>query len=284
MKRKSLYVLWLVITFLVFLNIFIWVQVVAQDKGILTVSFLDVGQGDAIFIEAPNGNQMLIDGGKGRAVLKELGKKMAFYDRSIDIVLATHPDKDHIGGLIDVFKRLDVGYIITTSVAGKTKTYDFFEARADVEGAVRVVAKRGMRIFLDKDVFFEVLYPDRCVEGFLPNDASIVGKLIYGDVSFLLTGDISKKIEKYLVTIDGNTLESDVLKLGHHGSKNSSAEIFLGVVSPQYGVVSAGHNNRYGHPHKETIERVVESGITAISTINYGTIVFETDGVGIWRK
>jgi len=284
MKIDRRYTIWAVLAVLIFLNIFIWLQVVARDRGILTVAFLDIGQGDAIFIEAPNGNQMLIDGGPGKAVLKELGKEMRFYDRSIEVVLATHPDKDHIGGLSDVLKRFDVDYVIDPGAVGETATYESFVAYTDEEDAQKIVARRGMKVLLDTGVYFEILYPDRSVNGFASNDASIIGKLTYGDVSFILTGDSPQKIEKYLVALDGNALDVDVLKFGHHGSKTSTAEIFLSAVSPTYGIISAGKDNRYGHPHQEVMALAAEHGVKMLSTAEAGTIVFKTDGSNIWIK
>jgi len=284
MKIDRRYTIWAVLAVLIFLNIFIWLQVVARDRGILAVAFLDIGQGDAIFIETPNGNQMLIDGGPGKAVLKELGKEMPFWDRSIDIVLATHPDKDHIGGLPDVLGRFKVNYVIDPGLAGETAAYESFEIRANAEGAQRVTARRGMRVTLDRGVFFEILYPDRDVTGFDPNDASIIGRLVYGDVSFMLTGDAPQKIEKYLAMLDGEGLDVDVLKFGHHGSRTSTSEIFLSATSPAYGVVSAGKDNRYGHPHEEVMALAAEHGVKTLSTAEAGTIVFKTDGSNIWIK
>lgn len=264
-------------------NIFIWYAVLSEERGdVLTVAFLDVGQGDAIFIEAPNGNQMLIDGGGNASVLRALSGVLLFYDRSIDIVMATHPDKDHIGGLPEVFKRFDVDYFIEPGVSAETGAYRELTALVAREyGIENLVARRGMKIFLDEDVVFCILFPDRDMEGADANDASIVGKLVYGDASFLFTGDAPEKIENFIVSLDGTALDADVLKVGHHGSKTSSGELFLGFISPRYSVISSGKENRYGHPHTEVFERLKEFKSVILRTDELGTIIFKTDGRGV---
>lgn len=264
---------------LFFVNLFIWQAVFAGERnGILTVAFLDVGQGDAIFIEAPNGNQVLIDGGANKSVLRQLSSVMSFYDRSIDIVIATHPDKDHIGGLIDVLERYKVEKILDPGLENDTGVYRSLQNSIDEHGVSRTVARRGMIISLDEGVFLKILFPDRDVSNIDSNDASIIIQLVYGETEFLFTGDSPVKMERYVASIDGKALQSDVLKVGHHGSRTSSSEIFIGFVSPDYAIISAGKDNRYGHPHKEVIETLEQFEIKILSTYEEGTIVFESDG------
>jgi competence protein ComEC len=252
----------------------------------LTVAFLDVGQGDAIYIEAPNGAQMLIDGGNGTAVLRQLGKQMSFFDHSIDVVIGTHPDEDHIGGLPDVLGRYYVDLYIDPGLNDHSATYETILYEVGKRRIPHVTAQRGMHIVLDKDdgVYFDVLFPDRLLEGVDANTASVVGRLVYGTTSFILTGDSPQAIEKYLVGLDGEKLHSTVLKLGHHGSRTSSSEEFLEAVHPTYAVISVGKSNKYGHPHKEVVDRVAELNIPMLATSKVGTIVFESDGVNIVRK
>src|SRR3989338_4254916 len=266
--------------------VILYVVFVGTTSNVLTVAFLDVGQGDAIFIEAPNGNQMLIDAGSGKQVLRELQNVMPFYDRSIDVVLATHPDKDHIGGMPAVLERFSVSQFIEPGVVTDSGTYMALLDLAKREGARHTLAKRGMKLFLDEDVYFEILFPDRDVSGLETNTASIVGKLVYGETSFLLTGDSPKNIEHFLVTLDGNPpaggLDVDVLKAGHHGSKTSSSEEFVMATSPDFTVISAGKDNQYGHPHREVVERLRASGTSVLETSKGGTVVFESDGRTLW--
>lgn len=263
----------------------IWYAVSAEAQSdVLTVAFLDVGQGDAIFIETPSGAQMLIDGGAGRAVLRELGKAMPFYDRSIDIVLATHPDQDHIGGLPDVIGRYDVSYFVEPGVANDTAVYHSLMRELEEEGAPRVYARRGMQVQLGGGAVFDVLFPDRDVSGLDPNEASIIGRLTYGDTSFLFTGDASKSIEEYLVLLDQEALDTDVLKVGHHGSKTSTARAFVGAVSPEYAVISAGRDNRYGHPHQDVLDTLAEFDVEVFTTAEDGTVIFVSDGENLKIK
>ena len=263
-------------------TVILYVVFVGTTSNVLTVAFLDVGQGDAIFIEAPNGNQMLIDAGSGKQVLRELQNVMPFYDRSIDVVLATHPDKDHIGGMPAVLERFSVSQFIEPGVVTDSGTYMALLDLAKREGARHTLARRGMKLFLDEDVYFEILFPDRDVSGLETNTASIVGKLVFGKTSFLLTGDSPQNIERYLTALDGNPLvgglDVDVLKAGHHGSKTSSAKEFVMLASPAFAVISAGKDNTYGHPHKEVLETLQSSGAIILETKNGGAVVFKSDG------
>lgn len=282
-KRKIQYAL--LGLFFVF-NMFIWTAVVRADRGgVLTVAFLDVGQGDAIYIEAPNGNQMLIDGGQSSgALLRALGKVMPFWDRSIDLVLATHPDQDHVGGLASVINRLRVGGVVTTENTSDTGAYGAFEKAILENRTYRVLARTGERFVLDNGVVLEILFPSASTLGWDANTSSIVARLSYGDESFLFTGDSPQSIEKYLVANNGGSLNSTVLKLGHHGSRTSSSKEFLSAINPGYAVISAGKDNKYGHPHQEVTDFLVELKIPAVSTYEQGTIVFKTNGDELWVK
>lgn len=277
---------WSSLFIFVIINFFIWSFVVsANAQNILTVAFLDIGQGDGIYIEAPNGNQMLIDGGPSAgAELRTLNSVMPFYDHSVDLVLATHPDQDHVGGLPAVIERMNVTTAVTTENSSGTGAYAAFESALKKNNVNRVLARAGEKIILDDGVVLEILFPDRNVLGWETNTASIVARLTYGNESFLFTGDSPQSIEKYLVGKDGTSLHSTVLKLGHHGSKTSSSQIFLSAVNPDYAIISAGINNRYGHPHKEVTDLLSQLKIPSISTIDHGTIVFKTDGESISIK
>ncbi len=283
MKITNRKIIWLTLGALFVLNIFIWNVIFSNDRDKLTVSFLNVGQGDAIFVEAPNGNQVLIDGGPNKSVLSELGKIMPFWDRSIDVVIATHPDKDHIGGLPKILKRYDVDYIFETDVVADTAIYGEFEKQIDEAGVQKIKARRGQMIWLDGDVYIQILFPDRDVSELEANTASIIARLVYSETEFMFMGDSTKSIENYLVQNYGEGLQSDVLKLGHHGSKTSTSELFLGYVSPMLAIISAGKNNRYGHPHKEVIDILKRFGIKSESTKN-GKITIVSDGDDIRIK
>jgi len=277
MKKTALLVL-----FLLLVNFLVWYAVFCEDRGgILTVAFLDVGQGDAIFIDAPNGNQILLDGGPDRKVLTALGRVMPFYDRSIDLLVASHPDADHIGGLVDVLERFRVGAILEPELEPETQVYQRLAALVSQKGVELINPLRGTRVDLGSGIFLEILSPDRSPLGWDPNDASLVARLVDGPTSFLLTGDAPAKIERYLASLDGNRLHSDVLKASHHGSRTSTAEEFLGAVRPKYVVISVGANNRYGHPHSEVLDRLAQFDTEILQTSESGDIIFESDGQGL---
>ena len=287
--RRSALVSGIVVLILFALAIGIWYAVISEDRGgKLTVSFLNVGQGDAIFIDAPSGRQALIDGGRGRVVLRELARASPWWDRSIDVVVATHPDLDHIGGLPDVLARYRVGLVMRSSVLDEGSADSAaFDAAADAEakqGAALLVAKRGQIIDLGGGASMEVLYPDRDVSGVETNAGSIVARLVYGETAFMLTGDAPQAIEEYLALLDGKELHSNVLKAGHHGSKTSSSALFVGFVNPNFGVFSRGCDNSYGHPHAEVVALFARFEILALDTCKDGAITFISDGTSVRRK
>lgn len=266
----------------------VW-QAIWQNRQIdqLTISFLDVGQGDAIFIESPTGNQVLIDGGPAGRLAAPLAKVMPWYDRSIDLVIATHPDADHIGGLPMVFERYRVANFMEPGVKGDTGVAREVEYRVEQEGGQNFLARRGQTIDLGGGAVLQILFPDHDVSAMETNDASIVAKLIYGSTTAMLTGDSPEKIEKYLISFGSTTLDADILKLGHHGSKTSSSEEFLKAVSPQIAIISAGINNRYGHPHAEVTDRLNTLNIKTLRTEDFDhqkTITLVSDGFRFVEK
>lgn len=267
------------------LTLGIWYAVLREDRaGLLIVSFLDVGQGDSIFIEAPSGRQVLVDGGLGSAVLRELSGETPWWDRSLDVVIPTHPDADHIGGLIDVLARYRVDMIVHSSVEGDTQTAAALVSAMNQEVAEQVVAMRGQIIDLGGGAYIEILFPDRLVPRVDTNTGSVVARVVYGDTAFMLTGDSPQAIENYLVQLGAEDLRSDVLKAGHHGSKTSSSDLFLGFVSPAYGIFSRGCTNSYGHPAPEIVARFARLEIPTLDTCEEGTITFVSNGQTVVRK
>lgn len=263
----------------------IWLAVVREERGgTLTVAFLDVGQGDSIYIEAPNGTQALIDSGGGKAVLRALGDVMPMYDRSLDLLIGTHPDQDHIGGFPFIFERYKVGQYMDPGIVKDTGTYRELLRYVNNQGIPYTHARRGQKIVLDDGIILTVLFPDRTMQGKTTNNASVVAELTYGDASFLFTGDAPQAVEEYLVFLEGNKLDVDVLKAGHHGSRTSTGVALLQAASPQFVAVSAGVKNRYGHPHRETLERIAVVQARVLGTYERGTIMFKTDGTKIGLK
>jgi competence protein ComEC len=283
MKRK---LLGFSAVFLCIANLCIWYAAYREDRGdLLSVYILDIGQGDAIFIQAPNGNQILIDAGPGNSVLSELREVMPIYDKSIDMIVITNPDADHIGGFVEVLKRYGVDTILQPGTISDSALSKELDRLYEHEHARMILARRGMRFIVDtnKKIYMDILFPDRDVSKLSTNDGSIVMRLVYGDTSFMLTGDSPEKIEKYLVSlektdIENQSLKSNVLKVGHHGSRTSTSYEFLSSVQPELAVISAGKNNKYKHPHKEVLDRLAKLKIPILGTYEHGRIEIRSDG------
>jgi competence protein ComEC len=251
----------------------------SKQTGLLEVHFLDVGQGDAIFIESPTGVQVLVDGGPDASVLTELGHEISFFDRTIDMVVATHPDTDHVAGLSDVLARYQVAAVLRTENESDSPAATAFTAATQAEEGVTVTyARRGQTFDLGGGAVLEVLFPETNPKDLESNTSSIVMQLRYGETEVMLTGDSPKNIEEYLVLTHGEHLESDILKAGHHGSRTSTSELFLAEVNPEYAVISAEKNSRYGHPHVEVTDALFNAGVVTYSTAEMGPISFVSDG------
>ncbi|MFJ5564134.1 MBL fold metallo-hydrolase [Lysinibacillus xylanilyticus] len=240
----------------------------------MRVHFIDVGQGDSIFIESPNGKTMLVDGGvKGAgqnvvSYLKELGVK------KLDIVVATHPDADHIGGLIPVLNSIDIGQFYDSGKVHTSQTFEEMLTLIDTKNIPYNVPKTGDSIAFDDDINVKVLNANENATD--NNDASIVLKIAYGNVSFLLTADAGVSLEKEMMQDD---VKATILKAGHHGSNTSSSAEFIQAVHPEVTILSYGEGNKYGHPHAEVVERLQAIGSEIYATAEAGTVIVSTDGV-----
>tara|TARA_B100000508_G_scaffold123897_1_gene106869 strand:- start:1880 stop:2734 length:855 start_codon:yes stop_codon:yes gene_type:complete len=284
MNSQQMTIRGVLVFFLSLMAAFVWIVPTVQSSNYLEVSFLDVGQGDAIYIVTPDGYELLIDGGPDVSVLSELAKRRSFFDRRIDMVVATHPDSDHISGLVDILKRFEVDYIVESDVEHDTPVAVAFNKAAGAEGARLITAQAGQVIKLGASTTVRILSPQGDTSNWRSNTASIILQIEYGGVKLMLTGDAPKSIEDWLVTEHGETLESEVLKLGHHGSDTSTSDSFLEMVDPEYTIVSASADNRYGHPHREVVARVNERGISMLETSEMGSITFVSDGVSVWQE
>jgi len=257
---------------------FIAVNARAIGDSFVRIYFLDVGQGDSIFIQNFNGNQVLIDGGPDDKVLEQLAKIIPFNDRSIDLVVLTHPHSDHITGLIDVLKRYKVDQILENNYPYKAAEYD--EWNKLKAGSIVTEAVAGEIIDLGGGARLRVIFPTATETGQYssnPNNTSVVMKLEYGGELILFTGDIEAQVEKKLV-LTGSELDSDFLKIAHHGSKTSSTQEFLDAVSPEAAFIEVGSDNTFGHPAPSTIDRLEKAGIKYYRTDTNGTIELLLDG------
>ncbi len=282
---KKEYIL-LFVGFLIVLNIFCWQEVfaLARQRN-LKVNFLDVGQGDAAFIETPQGFQILIDGGPDSTVLGKLSQRMPFWDKTLDLVILTHPEKDHLTGLIDVLQRYKADYILWTGVKKTDAEYAVWInvlQKQEKMGAKIIIVKAGQEIKAG-NVLIDTLFPFENLQGKefknTSNDTCIVSKLIFGSNSFLFTCDISSVAEKKIVN-SGQNLLSDVLKVAHHGSKYSTSDLFLQNVKPKIAIIEVGKNS-YGHPTPETLQKLEKFGIKIFRTDKDKDIKIESNGKNI---
>jgi competence protein ComEC len=265
----------------------IWTLVYAQTpSGVLKVAVLDIGQGDGIYIEGPTGIQVMVDAGPDDgSVLRALPAVMPPFDRSIDAVVATHPDADHVGGFIDVLKRYSIGSFVESGIIDTTQTYTTLEREVTDEHIPRYIARRGMVLDLGGGAQLRVLYPDLDVTNYTnrTNDGAIVAHLVYGKTSVLLTADAPISVEDYLMAISSSTdpadgLTSDILKVGHHGSQYSTSPVFLAAVAPQVALISVGAHNKYGHPTQRVLDTLAAAHVPVLRTDQVGTIEYESDG------
>ncbi len=277
-RKQKLVFGYLVILF--FINILAWIAVYNLNRHhFLEVNFFNVGQGDAIFIQTPQLHQIIIDGGPDSTILEKLAKEMPFWDRTIDLIILTHPEYDHLAGLIEVLKRYRVENILWTGVIRDTAEYKEWLKLIEKEKAKIFISKIGQRVSA-KETVFEILYPTEILKdkNFKDsNNTSIVAKLLFGNNSFLFTGDIYNSVENKLIKGEIN-LDSDILKISHHGSKTSSINEFLEKVSPNIAIISLNKDNKYGHPHQEVLERLEKYDIKTLRTDLDGDIRIISDG------
>ena len=245
----------------------------------LMISYMDVGQGDAEYIKV-NGNDILIDAGP-RSNSKELLEQLKAKNiDDFELVIATHPHEDHIGGMVDVFKEYEVKAFYSPKITHTTKTYENLVKAVKDEGLKTKELKGGMVIDLGEGAKFEVFTPQKSEYEEL-NDYSPIMKLSFGDTSYLFTGDAEKLAEEEALAKYKNSLDSDVIKFGHHGSSSSSSNAFIEAVSPKYGIISCAKDNKYGHPHRETLDIIKKYNIKTFRTDTDGEIILTSDGKSI---
>lgn len=245
----------------------------------LMISYMDVGQGDAAYIKV-NGNDILIDAGP-RSNSKELLEQLKAKNiDDFELVIATHPHEDHIGGMVYVFKEYEVKAFYSPKITHTTKTYENLVKAVKDEGLKTKELKGGMVIDLGEGAKFEVFTPQKSEYEEL-NDYSPIMKLSFGDTSYLFTGDAEKLAEEEALAKYKTSLDSDVIKFGHHGSSSSSSNAFIEAVSPKYGIISCAKDNKYGHPHRETLDIIKKYNIKTFRTDTDGEIILTSDGKSI---
>jgi competence protein ComEC len=278
LKNKINY---LVLAGLLIIGFFVWrASSVQSTSDKLAIDFFDVGQGDALLVAAANGNQVLIDGGPSDAILAKLGQAMPLGDREIELVILTHPDADHLSGLVETLKRYRVDEILETGIADSSAEYQAWNDLIKEKQVPVVFAQAGQTIGIADNLGIKILYPFGKINGQnfgeKTNNTSIVGKIFYGRNSLLFTGDAEAAAENSLL-YSGEDLRADILQVGHHGSKNSTAEEFLKAISPSQAVIQVGAKNSYGHPTAEVLDRLKSQNVEIFRTDKQGDIDFSCD-------
>lgn len=264
-------------TFLLLIaNIFIFYFAWQDSHRGFTFAMLNIGQGDALFIESPTGTQILVDSGPPKKILNQIARIMSPFDRTIDAFIITNPDQDHIAGFLDILKLYKVDRVFEPGTLTDSKIYQNFKNEIKKNNVPDIFAKKGMRLDLGGGAMIDILFPDRDVSVWSTNDGSIIARLSYGDTSIMLTGDATLKTEKIILEKNSlQKLDSDILKVGHHGSRTSSSVEFVKAVSPNFAFISNGKDNKYGHPHKETLDTLTQFGAKIFRTDELGMIVIK---------
>ena len=278
-KTYKKYGLLIIFFLLLVMDIFLLRLDWQHSQKVFTFAMLYVGQGDALFIESPTGAQILFDAGPARKILGPLARVMPPLDRTIDAIVITNPDADHIGGFLDILKNYKVDLVLEPGTQNSSKTFQNLKTEIQRQKIPNVLAKRGMKINLGGGAVIDILFPDRDVSSWGTNDGSVVARLSYGGTSVLLMGDATAKTEKIILEKNSSTyLRNDVLKVGHHGSRSSTYSALVQSVAPAYALISSGASNSYGHPHQEVLKTLVDAGAQIFRTDLLGTIILKSDG------
>jgi competence protein ComEC len=309
-KCYGLIILFLILlVFTIFLYFLLW----QNSKKKLTFAMLDVGQGDALFIESPTGTQILIDSGPSRKILGQLARLMPPFDRHLDAIIITNPDRDHIGGFLEILKNYKVDKIFESGTFNKSKIYKNLKKEIEKQNIQDILAKKGMVLNIGDGAVIEILFPDQDVSTWSPNEGSIVAQLTYGKNSVMLMGDATLKTEEIIIKHLVAKLSSDlaveppsgelggstskftnncvlviiitcknnyvnILKIGHHGSRTSTSEKLIEKILPNYAFISSGKNNKYNHPHPEILNTLNKFGTKIFRTDLLGSIIMKSNG------
>ncbi|MFA6257068.1 MAG: ComEC/Rec2 family competence protein [Candidatus Paceibacterota bacterium] len=278
-KNSKLYALLCVLILLLSVDIFLVRLDIKHSENLLTFAVLDVGQGDALFIEAPSGAQIMFDMGPARKVLAPLSRVMSPFDRTIDALVITNPDADHIGGGMDILKNYDVNFVFESGTQNSSKTFRNLKSEIQNKKIPDILVRKGMRINLGGGAVIDILFPDQDVSSWSTNDGSVVARLSYGETSIMLTGDATSKTEKIILAdTQASEIRSTILKVGHHGSRSSTSYPFVKAVGPVYALISSGKGNTYGHPHQEVLKTLESARVKILRTDQRGTIIVKSDG------
>ena len=248
------------------------------------VVFLGIGQGNAVLFSDGYTN-ILYDGGPSKSKLSEkLNKHLPVFNRKIDLLVLSHPDKDHIEGAVELLRYFPVHFVLLNDNVSDTPVYEELQKAIDEaknKGVVFIYPKAGQE-FSVGNFKIATLWPDRSMKASLSNNSSVVLKIYYGKNSVLLSGDLPKEVEKYLAYKEGRALKSNIVLAGHHGSKTSTSKSWVGFANPDFVVISAGKGNSYGHPHMQTLKTLEKFKVKVLRTDKQGDIKFKLTGEEVY--
>jgi len=274
--------IWLLILVLLAVNLYVFQIHVSKSSGLLEVTVLDVGQGDSILIKSPDGLYALIDGGRGTAVMSQLDQFMPFWSRKFSFLIATHPDADHIEGLISVLADYQVDEVLWVKNKKTTEVTDELAAEVTTKSILNYELNADKDFRLGCCIDFDVVWPLPDFDSYNEkesNAASLTVILRYGKLDMFLGGDLPAAEEDLVVaSLPPELLQVDVLKVSHHGSKTSTSAKFLHLIDTQLGLISVGKKNSYGHPAAEVLQNLQNEGVEVIRTDEEGAIQLKTDG------
>lgn len=273
--------------FLALISVLVWMAVFSVDDNLQVIA-CDVGQGDAILIQKQT-TQVLIDGGPDSSVLSCLGKYMPFWDKTIELVVLTHPQEDHYGGLIDVFKTYKVAKFGENNTNSSNISYGVLKKLVGGLGVDTLELKSGMLVRLGM-IHLDILHPkqlnsniDITEKKSNSNDNGLVILLKYAQFKALFTADVEIEVSDELST-NSKIQNIEYIKVNHHGSRNGLSQKLLNSVSPKVAVISSGSGNSYGHPHAEVIKMINDYGVVFLRTDEIGHVVVTTNGLNIWYR
>lgn len=264
----------------VFLLAVLFFSVFGRER--FTIDVFDIGQGDAMLITTPSGERVLVDGGPDASVVAKLSRRLGLFNRTIDLLVATHPQADHITGFLSVLDHFTVRRAMLTTIKNETPEYRSLRAKFE-EKDIPIIDPgelASLAIGEGGEVTIDMLWPSRSYSGRRmddPNDISTMFMLSYGDHRFLFTGDSTTVVEEALLR-ESADLHADVLKVGHHGSDTSTTPQFLAAVAPSIAVISVGEKNRFGHPSRRVLRRLERAGAAIYRTDLHGDVRVTSDG------
>lgn len=271
MKNKIHYIF---ITAALVLFLYFFFQIYVDTAERLQVVFLDVGQGDSILIQKGT-HQILIDGGpSGKTELSKLGEYLPYFDREIEVIILTHPDRDHLAGLVEVARNYKIGKVLSTGAEKDSAAFEEWKELLDYNRIETLEVIRGDEVNFG-DSRLKIIFPENPVGSGSgdANNESVVARFDFGESSFLFTGDIESPAEQRILA-SGENIDVDFLKIAHHGSRFSSSDAFLDAASPEEAIISVGAKNSYGHPTDAVLNALETRGVNILRTDKNGDIEY----------